>query len=231
MASTTFEKPMGTEVETLKSDKQNKSDNTLQTTAKTVVGAVNELNSEMAYRYLPYKSGGSIGTHILNYINEGYKDGTFLALANATDRPGSSTNYRIRYTQNDGSNGITVEAWDYSDVSKYYVAKLEPSTGVVGTWNEFGLNSKSTYTIPANSSITISNLPNAYLLCSTTPSSTPEICGYIGGGYGMGSIRHKVVKLYGDNPAIIASVSETAYELIVTNNASRNNNVCLIKLS
>ena len=98
MATTTFEKPMGTEVETLKSDKQSKSDNTLTTSNKTVVGAINELNSKIitlqGYNY-------SIVKNFKNLAN-----GASIT-SNTFTVPTTGT-YRVHFTiAHIGANSIT----------------------------------------------------------------------------------------------------------------------------
>lgn len=110
------------------------------------------LNSNMAYKYLPYVSGGTLFSVIkTNYFN-GDTCGVFLAL-NCTDAPESNKTYVIRYTTVNGTQSFTVEASELNAPTNTFITAGSAAGSSLSSWHKIALDDVSTGTITKHSSI------------------------------------------------------------------------------
>lgn len=73
--------------------------------------------------------------------------------------------------------------------------------------------------VNANSSVTITDLPKAYIVACTNPSLAAAITVYAGSGYGATAARHKIAPIIETTSFTFTALS-SAYGLIIQNNTS-----------
>ena len=96
-------------ISSLQSDKQNKTDNSLDTASKTIVGAINEVNSKLGNLHVDVKRYATVSGGWINLSNTDFQ--VVLSVGTTTDdtileglrlNP-SGTGYFVKITHTDGS--------------------------------------------------------------------------------------------------------------------------------
>ena len=74
--------------------------------------------------------------------------------------------------------------------------------------------------VDAGASVTVTNLPKAYLIACENPTYSAMIAIYIGSGYGADSTRHKIIPII-ESSYFTFTPHNTLYRLIIQNNSDR----------